>query len=70
MAKFDSLSEEKEFVALDAKRCVVLSQLLDLKKSLNALSKDKPSLRSFERLETRIDEKLDQLEAASVAVCS
>ena len=70
MAKFNSLSEEKEFVALHAKRGAVLGQLLDLKKSLNALSKDKPSLRSFERLETRIDEKLDQLEAASVAVCS
>ena len=55
MAKFDSLSEEKEFVALHAKRGAVLGQLSKQKKSLEALSKDNPSLRSFERIGTKID---------------
>ena len=70
MAKFNSLSEEKEFVALHAKRCAVLGQLSKLKKSLEALSKDKPSLRSFERLEARIECEMEQLNLASKAVSS
>ena len=70
MAKFDSLSEEKEFVALDSKRGAVLGQLSKLKKSLEALSKDKPSLRSFERIEARIECEMEQLNLASKAVCS
>ena len=32
MAKFDSLSEEKEFKALDAKRAAVMVELSRLKK--------------------------------------
>ena len=70
MAKFDSLSEEKEFVALDAKRCTILANLSKLKKSLEGLCKDNPVLRSFERIETKIECKMEQLEAASDAVCS
>ena len=54
MAKFNSLSEEKEFVALDAKRCAVLGQLSKLKKSLEALSKDNPSLRSLNALKLKL----------------
>ena len=70
MAKFDSLSEEKEFKALDAKRAAVMVELSRLKKSLEALSKDKPTLRSFERMESRIDVLVDRLQEASESVSS
>ena len=70
IARFNSLSEEKEFVALHAKRSTILANLSNLKKSLDGLCKDNPVLRSFERIETKIDRKMEQLEAASDAVCS
>ena len=70
MIKFESLSEVKEFLALDAKRSTALVQLTKLKKALEELPKDNPSLRSFERIETKIDNKLGQLEVASEAVSS
>ena len=70
MAKFVSLSEEKEFKALNAKRDASLVELSRIKKSLEALSKDKPSLRSFERLEARIECEMEQLNLASKAVSS
>ena len=57
MIKFESLSEVKEFLALDAKRSAALVQLTKLKKALEELPKDNPSLRSFERIETEIDNK-------------
>ena len=68
MTKFDSLSEVKEFLAIDAKRSAALVQLTKLKKALEELPKDNPSLRSFERIETKIENKIDQLEVASEAV--
>ena len=68
MAKFDSLSEEKEFKALNAKRGAVLVELSRIKKSLEALSKDKPSIRSFERIEAKFESKVEQFEAANEAV--
>ena len=70
MAKFDSFSEEKEFKALNAKRGAVLVELSRIKKSLEALSKDKPSIRSFERIEAKFESKVEQLEAANEAVSS
>ena len=70
MTKFDSLSEVKEFLALNAKRNAALVQLTQLKKALDELPKDNPSIRSFERIETKIDCKLDQLDIASEAVSS
>ena len=68
MAKFDSLSGEKEFLALHAKRSAALVELSKLKKALDALSKDTPSLRSFERIEARVDSVRDLLQTASQAV--
>ena len=70
MAKFNSLSEEKEFKALNAKRDASLVELSKLKKSLEALSKDKPSLRSLERIESKIDSSVERLQDASEAVSS
>ena len=68
MSKFDSLSQEKEFLALDAKRAAVLVHLSNIKKSLEALNHDKVSLRAFERVEAKIDSRMDQLETATEAV--
>ena len=70
MSKFDSLSSEKEFLAVHAKRSAVLVELQNLKKSLEALPKDNPSLRSFERIEARVDTIVDRLQTASEAVTS
>ena len=68
MTKFDSLSQEKEFLALEAKRKEVLVHLSNIKKSLEALNYDKISLRSFDRIEAKIDSRQEQLEAATGAV--
>ena len=70
MIKFDSLSEEKDFLALDAKRSGVLVELQNLKKALENLSKEKPSVRSFERIEAKIDSRVEQSENATIAVSS
>ena len=70
MIKFDSLSEAKEFLALDAKRSSALVELSKLKKALEALCKENPSVRSFERIEARVESFRDQLEIASQAVSS
>ena len=50
MIKFESLSEVKEFVALDAKRSAALVQLTKLKKALEELPKENPSLPIFPAL--------------------
>ena len=68
MSKFDSLSSEKDFLAVHAKRSAVLVELQNLKRSLEALPKDNPSLRSFERIESRVDIIVDRLQTASEAV--
>ena len=70
MTKFDSLSGEKEFLALHAKSSGVLVELQRLKKSLEALPKDNPSVRSFERIEIRVEKERDLLESTSKAVTS
>ena len=70
MIKFDSLSDVKVFLALDAKRSATLVQLTNLKKALEALSKENPSLRSFERIENKIDSRVEQSENATIAVSS
>ena len=64
MTSFDSLAEAKDFLALDAKRSAILVELSNQKEALDALPKDNPSVRSFERIETRIDEILDRLQTA------
>ena len=68
MSKFDSISKQKDFVALDAKRAAALVQLSQLLKALEGFSKERPSLRSFERIEAKIDSAVDKLEVASMAV--
>ena len=70
MTTFDSLSEAKDFLALDAKRAAALVELSKLKKALEALCKDNPSVRSFERIEARVESFRDHLEIASQAVSS
>ena len=68
MSKFSSISKEKDFLALDAKRASALVQLSHLLKALENISKDRPSLRTFERIEAKIDNEVDELEIASKAV--
>ena len=70
MSKFESLSSEKEFLHLNGKRSAALVELSKLKKGLEALSKDSPSMRSFERIENRIESIVDRLQTASEAVSS
>ena len=67
---FASLSNEKDFLALDAKRLTVLVELSVQKKALEALSRERPSVRSFERIEARIESGLDNLQTANGAVTS
>ena len=57
MSKFDSLAGEKEFLQLNGKRSGVLVELQNLKKSLEALPKDNPSVRSFELLNSELKRK-------------
>ena len=70
MSKFDSLASEKEFLHLNGKRSGVLVELQNLKKSLENLPKENPSVRSFERIEVRVEKERDLLESASKAVTS
>ena len=65
MSKFNSLSIEKDFLACHSKRSAVLVELQNLKKSLEGLPKDKPSLRAFERIEARVESERDLMESAS-----
>ena len=70
MSTFVSLSEENELKKLDARRMAAVSDLLSYKEALETLNKEKPSLRTFQRLEGKIDEKIATLEAASTAVAA
>ena len=55
MSKFDSLASEKEFLLLNGKRSAALVELSKLKKGLEALSKESPSVRSFEHIKARVE---------------
>ena len=68
MSDFSSISQEKDFLALDAKRGAAIVQLSQLLKALENISKDRPSLRTFESIEAKIDNEVDELEIASKAV--
>ena len=70
MTEFKSLSDNAEFVKLNSKRGAALVELTHMKKSLEKASKEKLSARSFQRIEARIDSKVEQLEAANEAVSS
>ena len=63
MATFAELKEQADFIKLDGQRYSVISCLNKLKSSMVALPTDKPSLRSFNRLEKAIDEELANLTA-------
>ena len=68
MPSFNDLKDNKDFITLDAKRTAVLLELKGLKKSLENLPQEKPSIRSYERCDSKIDKELERLEAASTAV--
>ena len=70
MSTFESLSKEPEFIKLNAKRDASLDALMVHNESLNALDREKPSLRVFQRLEIKIDDQIKVLEAASNAVAA
>ena len=68
MSGFESISEQRDFVALNAKRDASLVQLKKLSKALEKLSKDEPPLHYFEHIEAKIDNKVEKIEAAERAV--
>ena len=70
MSKFDSLAGEKEFLHLNGKRSAALVELSKLKKALEALPKDNPPVRSFERIQARVESERDLLQNASKAISS
>ena len=70
MTEFVSLSDDKEFKKLNARRVAALSMLVSLKESIEALNEENPNLRAFQRLEGKIDENIADLEAASKAVAA
>ena len=55
MATFAEIKESKDFLALNKKRDAALVQLTQLRKTLEKLPKDPPSLHSFTRNEAKID---------------
>ena len=61
MSSFAELKKQADFTKLDGQRCSVLSCLDTLKVSMKALPTDKPSLRSFNRLEKAIEDELTNL---------
>ena len=63
MSSFAELKKQADFTKLDGQRCSVLSCLDTLKVSMKALPTDKPSLRSFNRLEKAIEDELTNLTA-------
>ena len=65
MSDFNTISKPKDFKALDAKRGAALIQIAKQSKALEKFSKDRPSLRSFQRIEAKIDSELLILEEAS-----
>ena len=70
MTTFESLSKEPEFIKLNAKRDASLDALIIHNESLNALDREKPSLRAFQRLEVKIDDQIKVLEGATNAVAA
>ena len=68
MATFKSIEKDKEFIQLDSRRAATLANLNKLKLSLATLSTDKPSLRAFEKLSSKIDDAVDELESKSKAI--
>ena len=68
MATFAEVKESKDFLALNKKRDAALVQLTRLRKTLEKLPKDPPSLHSFTRNEAKIDSWLEHLEKADAAV--
>ena len=68
MPSFKDLKDNKDFIALDAKRTAVLLELKGLKVNLENLPQEKPSIRSYERFNSNVDTVLDKLETASAAV--
>ena len=68
MPSFNDLKDDKDFITLDAKRTSVLLELRKLKANLQNLPQEKPSIRSYERLNSNVDTVLDSLETASAAV--
>ena len=65
MSDFKTISQTKDFKALDAIRGAALIQIAKQSKALEKFSKDRPSLRSFQRIEAKIDSELLILEEAS-----
>ena len=68
MPSFKDLKDNKDFITLDAKRTAVLLELKGLKANLENLPHEKPSIRSYERCDSKIVRELDKLESASTAV--
>ena len=68
MTSFVEIKDNKEFLPLNSKRDVALVNLTRLKENLDKLPKDKPSVRSFERYEAKIESLLESLENASDAI--
>ena len=68
MSDFKTISSQKDFKSLDAKRGAALIQITYQSKALEKLSKVKLSLRSFERIEVEIDRQLAILTEASTNV--
>ena len=58
MATFAELKDHAEFIKLYGQRCSVVSCLNTLKESMKALPTEKPSLRSFNKLEKAIEDEL------------
>ena len=67
MTTFEVLSKEPDFIKLDAKRTAALVALSDHHESLKALDVEKPSVRTFQRLEGSIDDDIQVFKAASNA---
>ena len=70
MSIFESLSEQPEFLKLNAKRASALDLLINHKESIESLDKARPSLRAFERIEFKMDDVIATYEEASCAVAS
>ena len=63
MTTFAELREQSEFLKLNAQRDAIISCLETLKDGCTALPSDKPSLRSFNKLEKAIEEESANLQS-------
>ena len=61
MTTFAELREQSDFLKLNAQRGAIISCLEKLKASCSALPTDKPSLRSFNKIEKAIEEEAANL---------